>query len=43
MVEQLNVLLVQYSLAAINITEAAIHRYFLKNDKTKTVGKIHQN
>ena len=35
--------LVKQPLAAIKITEAAIHWYFLKKAKRKNVGRIHQN
>ena len=37
------ILLVKQPLADIKITEAAIHRYFLKKGKSKNVRKMHQN
>ena len=43
MLEQPNVSLIKHPLAAIKITEADIHRCFLKKAKSQKVGKMHQS
>ena len=43
MLGQTNVLLLKQPLGEIKITEPAIHRCFLKKDKSKKVDKTHQN